>query len=237
MTSAGGSAQREFERRNKLDRERRRSQFRLKLALVLLVPVAVYLGLRYFVTTLPGGSPALDVLPPVIAVLTFLRLLTDWTGPRQTTTAWRKGAEGERLTAGDLEGLPSRFVVMHDLRIPGSRSNIDHLVLGPTGVFTVETKNYSRKLHIDSKGAKAVAGQARNQAETTSALIGVTVTPLVCMRGASVTGSLWFKPRVGGVLFRSSANLNRTITRAKGVLSDAEVERLVERVRAAFRRA
>ena len=54
---------------------------------------------------------------------------------------WWRGAVGEKATACALDRLPARrWVVLHDLRIPGSRANIDHLVIGPKGVWVVDTK-------------------------------------------------------------------------------------------------
>ena len=35
------------------------------------------------------------------------------------------------------------FAVLHDRRIPGTRANIDHIVVSPAGVFVVDTKNWS----------------------------------------------------------------------------------------------
>ena len=55
---------------------------------------------------------------------------------------WRRGAAGEAATAELLARLPRRFVVLHDLRIPGGRANVDHLVIGPTGVWVVDSKSY-----------------------------------------------------------------------------------------------
>jgi hypothetical protein len=45
-----------------------------------------------------------------------------------------------------LAGLPEGFVVFHDLHVPGSPANIDHLVVGPTGVFVVDSKAYTGTL-------------------------------------------------------------------------------------------
>jgi hypothetical protein len=54
---------------------------------------------------------------------------------------WERGAAGERRTALVLESLPGRrWSVWHDLAIPGSRANIDHVVVGRTGVWVVDTK-------------------------------------------------------------------------------------------------
>ena len=54
---------------------------------------------------------------------------------------WKRGAQGEQLTADILEVLPNRrWAVWHDLPVPGSRSNIDHVVVGRTGVWVVDSK-------------------------------------------------------------------------------------------------
>jgi hypothetical protein len=35
----------------------------------------------------------------------------------------------------------------HDLAIAGSAANVDHLVVGPTGVFVIDSKRYRGHLH------------------------------------------------------------------------------------------
>ena len=63
-------------------------------------------------------------------------------GPEsQATAAWKKGAEGERRVGDVLESI-SGVRILHDRRIPGSRANIDHLAVGPTGVYVVDPKKY-----------------------------------------------------------------------------------------------
>jgi hypothetical protein len=65
----------------------------------------------------------------------------------QATTAWAKGADGERRLARALErGLGDEAVILHDRRIPGSRSNIDHLIVGPSGVWVVDAKFYKGRI-------------------------------------------------------------------------------------------
>lgn len=62
---------------------------------------------------------------------------------------WDKGAEGERRTAAILSGLAAAgYVVLDDLAIPGSKANIDHVVIGPSGVVVVETKAYTGRLQL-----------------------------------------------------------------------------------------
>ena len=64
--------------------------------------------------------------------------------PPQTTKAWGRGAVGERKV-GEILAKPAEegsIVVLHDRRIPGSKANIDHVVVGPSGVFVIDTKRY-----------------------------------------------------------------------------------------------
>jgi Nuclease-related domain len=73
--------------------------------------------------------------------------------PSTTTLAWRRGAAGERRTARLLAPLERRgWAVLHDLAIPGSTANIDHLVIGPAGVMVIDSKHYRGRLHLDRYG-------------------------------------------------------------------------------------
>lgn len=70
----------------------------------------------------------------------------------QSTQAWAQGAIGEELLAQRLTELPENFRVLHDRRIPGTRANIDHIVIGPSGVWVIDAKRYKGKrpaLHVE----------------------------------------------------------------------------------------
>jgi len=61
----------------------------------------------------------------------------------QRITAWQKGARGETILGARLDTLTEHGVpVLHDRRIPGSKANIDHIAVGPRGVFVIDAKNY-----------------------------------------------------------------------------------------------
>lgn len=60
----------------------------------------------------------------------------------QSTTAWQSGAIGERRLAGKLADLGDHVVALHDRRVPGSRANIDHVVIGAAGVYVIDAKRY-----------------------------------------------------------------------------------------------
>lgn len=58
---------------------------------------------------------------------------------------WRLGAEGERATARALRTLvTSGWVLINDVQ--RDRGNIDHILVGPAGVFVLETKNLSGRV-------------------------------------------------------------------------------------------
>jgi hypothetical protein len=52
--------------------------------------------------------------------------------------SWRKGALGEWLTEETLKSLPDGYVVIND--VTQKFGNIDHVVIGPTGVYVIDTK-------------------------------------------------------------------------------------------------
>ncbi|MEQ4521419.1 nuclease-related domain-containing protein [Nocardioides kribbensis] len=62
---------------------------------------------------------------------------------------WERGAAGERATADVLATLPAEWTAFHDIRWPGRKlANVDHVVLGPGGVFVIDTKNWSGVVEV-----------------------------------------------------------------------------------------
>jgi len=73
--------------------------------------------------------------------------------PSPDAIAWRRGAAGERRTARLLAPLERQgWAVLHDLAVPGSQANLDHLVIGPGGVFVIDSKQYRGRLQLDPSG-------------------------------------------------------------------------------------
>lgn len=61
----------------------------------------------------------------------------------QSTNAWGVGATGEEMLGAGFDRLASRGVrVLHDRRIPGSKTNIDHILVTWSGVYVVDAKRY-----------------------------------------------------------------------------------------------
>jgi Nuclease-related domain len=89
---------------------------------------------------------------------------------------WSAGKQGELAVTQALQSLPDQYVVLNDLVLPDGKGNVDHLVMGPNGLFVIETKNYSsyvrclgddwfvngKKVHSLSKQAKRNAMAIKN---------------------------------------------------------------------------
>lgn len=52
----------------------------------------------------------------------------------------QRGAAGENAVARVLANFPADFHVINDLSTPFG--NLDHVVIGPTGVFVIDAKNW-----------------------------------------------------------------------------------------------
>lgn len=64
-----------------------------------------------------------------------------------STNAWAYGANGEKALGRHLDPLRAEgLAVLHDRRIPGSRANIDHVVIARSGVWVIDAKNYKGRV-------------------------------------------------------------------------------------------
>ena len=69
---------------------------------------------------------------------------------RPKLRALRQGLEGELVVGQFLERLRADgFAVFHD--VIGAGFNIDHVLIGPAGVFTIETKTWSKPASGDAR--------------------------------------------------------------------------------------
>jgi hypothetical protein len=69
------------------------------------------------------------------------------------------GAEGERSIVPCLKKLPDTYTVVCDLDFADSYGNIDHLVIGPTGIFSIDVKNWKGTVAADGRGELLLNGK------------------------------------------------------------------------------
>ncbi len=63
-------------------------------------------------------------------------------GIKTEERAWRVGAKGEEKVGRKLASLPNAWHVLNAVPIGDRGSDIDHMVIGPSGVFTLNTKHH-----------------------------------------------------------------------------------------------
>ncbi|MGC8633726.1 MAG: nuclease-related domain-containing protein [Candidatus Limnocylindrales bacterium] len=168
--------------------------------------------------------------------------LTDDPG---STRAWARGAQGEVTLGAVLTQVPG-IRVLHDRRVPGTRGNLDHLVIGPAGVFVIDAKHYRGQVHSRDRGGwfrseprlyvghrdcSALAdGMGWQQTAVSAALQAAGVAPLppilpvLCFVGAD-----WplLRPpeRFQGVYLAGTRSIQRRVS-AGAALDAATIERL-----------
>jgi hypothetical protein len=203
----GGSAQAEYQRRRTAELAAWTRTLPWRVAATLTAGV----GVGFLTARLAGSSTAGLVVAATVAAGAgwALRFRVS-----RATWAWQRGAHGERKTARLLAQLePHGWTVLHDLAVPGSRANIDHLAIGPPGVFVIDSKHYRGRLRQAADGSwwhgryplAPTLRAVQFEADRAAAVLGahrVPVLPLVVVHGAAVpwggwspTGCPWWPPR------------------------------------------
>src|SRR6185312_13324595 len=72
----------------------------------------------------------------------FRTLLDRLLGVHTQERAWRIGADGEQAVASQLVRLGPAWRSIHSVPVGEQGADIDHIVIGPAGVFTINAKNH-----------------------------------------------------------------------------------------------
>jgi hypothetical protein len=202
-------------------------------------PLVMAAGLAAGALAAQAGLPRAGLGSLAVAALVGWRLRFR---PSSQARAWQRGAAGERHTARLLDRLSrDGYQVFHDLAMPGSCANVDHLVVGPSGVFVIDSKQWTGQVYQGADGLvwhnhyrldRALA-TIRWQALTLGRLLGIPVAPLLCVHDAHVQG--------GGLRAQGVAIVPATLLRSAlgfdRVLSDADVELYAATAKARLRPA
>jgi hypothetical protein len=175
-----------------------------------------------------AGLPRAGLVGLVVAVLVGWRLRFH---PSEQARTWQRGAQGERHTARLLRRLHrDGYVVFHDRAVPGFDANVDHLVIGPSGVFVLDSKQWTGSVHQSADGLvwhnhyrlDRTLETVRWEAETVGRLLGTRAAALLCVHGAHVQGG---GLDAQGVAIMPAGRLRDALGHDR-VLSDADVELL-----------
>lgn len=146
-----------------------------------------------------------------------------------------KGALAEEKVETKLTALPEEFVSFHDLAFPGF--NIDHVAVGPGGVFVIETKSHGGKITSNgnqlllngSSPEKDFINQTWSQTYHIKNLLKerlgkeIPVHPVLCFTNAFVQ----VRGTVKGVSVVNGGYLNTHIARQKPTLDKGQIDQVV----------
>jgi hypothetical protein len=116
-------------------------------------------------------------------------------GVHTAERAWRVGAQGEQIVGKQLDRLEKLgWTIVHDVPVGENGANIDHVIVGPGGVFTVNSKyhwggrvwvggstmmvngtrvDYLRKARWEAQRAAKLLSAAYGEAVAVTALLSV----------------------------------------------------------------
>ena len=130
FVGAGGSSEREFAR---LRRQNIREQWHVWLLVTLGT-------LGFAAWSLLSSGMAARALAAAAGILAGVMLVVWSLGGHYSAFHWWLGAEGERETGGEIEKLGPEWHCEHDME--HERGNWDHVLVGPPGVFLLDSKRY-----------------------------------------------------------------------------------------------
>jgi hypothetical protein len=140
-----------------------------------------------------------------------------------------RGASAEEHVGSLLETLDSPdWRVIHDASL--GHGNVDHILIGPPGVFTVETKSHPGPVRV-GRVHGATIRQAQAQRKAIEAVTGGTVEPLLVYSRAWVDRPL---ARRRGVRVLPARMLIGHLRGRAHTLSRSDVEAARERLEAAL---
>lgn len=169
----------------------------------------------------------------VVLVLTTAFL---WRRGLRRVEAFFKGARGEERVAGLLEALPDAWHVFHDFETGGY--HVDHVLVGPTGVYSVETKNWRGRVAVEdgevivdgSLADRAPLGQTMRQADAVRAALrragwSGDVVPVLCLASNTFGAGL---QETGRVTLLNAERLVEWLRSRAVALSANELARLAQ---------
>ena len=147
--------------------------------------------------------------------------------------SWYRGAIGEIDVAEVLSKLGPEWTVLHAVPVGSGSSDIDHVVIGPAGVFTINTKNHTGKIFV-AGGTLSVNGHktdhirnSLHEAGRASRLLSIAagtpvrVTPLIVLVSTEPIKKGRTKPKVTVL---PSNWLSRWLKRRPRILSEQSIE-------------
>jgi hypothetical protein len=199
----------------------KRLRLRTLVALGVLAVATALLGRTFGLRDMRFLGSEVGLLVAMFVVLRYVMPLVE---------RHDRGATGEEQVGSLLDGLEGRgWHAIHDASL--GNGNVDHILIGPAGVFTVETKSHPGPVRV-ARIHGATIGQAQAQRRAIARVTGVEVEPLIVYSRAWIDRPL---ARRKGVRVLPARMLAGYLDRRRRTLSPEQVEQAQARVAGALR--
>lgn len=159
-------------------------------------------------------------------------------GVKTDERAWRIGADAEEEVAARLTKLGDRWKILHAVPVGENGSDIDHVFIGPGGVFTINTKHHpdasiwvgGNTFMVNGTRTHYVRNsrfEARRTATFLTAALGGTpvfTTGLIAVMGARGGFTIKDQPPDGDVIVKTRKDVAKWLAKRPEVLTDEQVE-------------
>lgn len=157
--------------------------------------------------------------------------------------SWRVGAAAEETVGKELETLRDRgWHVLHSIPVGNGDSDIDHLLIGPGGVITVNSKHHpdgkvwvtSAQIRVNGSNVPYLRN-SRHEAVRVSRIlgkeVGFPVPTISCLIFRLRDGKLTIKESPVDVLVLRATKAAKAIRGRAGALNLGEIEQVYEAAR------
>jgi hypothetical protein len=186
----------------------------------------ITLGVLAVATTLLGrtfGWQARIFMGSEVALLIAIFLISRYVLP--LVDRHDRGAAGEEQVGATLEQLSTDgWRIVHDASF--GRGNVDHILIGPGGVFTIETKSHPGPIRVGRVHGATLA-QALSQQKLVASVTGGEVEALLVYSRAWVDRPL---RRRKGVRIVPARMLIGYLSERRPVLQEAEIDALYSKL-------
>jgi hypothetical protein len=143
---------------------------------------------------------------------------------------WLRGAEGERAVGEVLTQLEGDgWRALHGISL--GRGDIDHVLVGPGGIFTIETKSHPGRIPINRIDPKWLK-QAYGEKKLLERITGLEVQPLLVFSRAYLVGNVPAQRQ--GVTVLPARMLQHYFSRRRPIFEASQSDSVYQRLVAAL---
>lgn len=105
--------------------------------MLIFITLFILAVILFIMNQFPSATLGIILIPIayVLGIYSYQKYIT-----------WKSGSLGENIVIKELNKLSDSYYVINGVVIPPNRGDTDHIVLGPNGIFVIESKHYGGQI-------------------------------------------------------------------------------------------